>query len=96
MIKIDKEAEIKKAIVEKNRVASEWKNIIRIKEVEESSSSSSMSMYSLDYDREYSEVPSHRTPTLIEAQLPKNQEEVHSSPTIEKIPSERHSVIQEE
>ena len=35
-------------------------------------------------------------PTLIEAQILKNQEEVHSSPTTEKIPSARHSIIQEE
>jgi transcriptional regulator NrdR family protein len=33
---------------------------------------------------------------LIKAQIPKNQEEVHSSQTMEKITSERHSVIQEE
>ena len=59
MIKIDKEAKIKKAIVEKNRVASEWKNIFRIEDVEESYSSSSMSIYSLDYNREDSGVPSH-------------------------------------
>jgi hypothetical protein len=52
MIKIDKEVEIKKSIVEKNRVASEHKNIIRIKDVEESASPSSMSMYSLESDRE--------------------------------------------
>jgi hypothetical protein len=38
-------------------------------------------MYSLDFGREDLEVPSRRTPTLIEAQLPENQEEVHSSPT---------------
>ena len=37
MSKIDKEVEIKKSIKEKNKVASEWKNIIRIKDVEESS-----------------------------------------------------------
>ena len=55
-----------------------------------------MSMYSIDSDREDSEVPSHQTPTLIEAQIPENQEEVHSSPTTEKIPSERHLVIHKE
>ena len=71
MIKIDKEAKIKKAIVEKNRVASEWKNIFRIEDVEESYSSSSMSIYSLDYNREDSGVPSHWSPTMIEASLPK-------------------------
>jgi hypothetical protein len=96
MSKIDKEAEIKKSIDEKNRVASERKNLIRIEDVEESSSSYSMSMYSIDYDQEDLEVPSHRSPTLIEAQIPENQEEVHSSPTMEKIPSERNSVIHEE
>ena len=40
MLKIDKEAKIKKAIDEKNRAASERKNIIRIEDLEESSSSS--------------------------------------------------------
>ena len=40
MTKIDKEAKIKKAIAEKRKDAIEWKNIIRIKDVEESSSSS--------------------------------------------------------
>ena len=49
--KIDKEAEIKRAIEEKNIAASERKNLIRIEEVEESSSLSSMSMYSIGYDR---------------------------------------------
>ena len=95
MSKIDKEAEIKRSIEEKNRAGSEWKNIIKIEDAEESSSSSSMSMYSIDSYQEDSEVPSHRTPTLIEAQLLENQE-VHSSPTMEKILSERHSVIHEE
>ena len=85
MTKINKEVEIKQAIAKKNRVAIERKNIIRIKDVEESSSSSSMSMYSLDSDREDSEVPSCQYPTLIEAQLPEHQEEVHSSPTMENI-----------
>ena len=74
MIKIDKEVEIKKVIVEKNRVSSEQKIIIRIEDVEESSSSSSIFMYSLDSNWEDSKVPSYRTPTLIEAQLPENQE----------------------
>ena len=50
-------------------------------------------MYTLDSDREDSEVPSRRSPTLIEAQLPEHQEEVHSSPTTDKIISERNSVI---
>lgn len=85
MPKIDKEEEIKKSIVEKNRVASKRNNIIIIEDVEESSSSSSMPMYSLDSDIEDLEVPSRRSPTLIEAQLPKNQEEVPISPTMEKI-----------
>ena len=52
MSKIDKESKIKKAIEEKNKVATERKNLIRIEDVEESSSSSSMPMYSIDSDWE--------------------------------------------
>ena len=96
MTKIYKEAEIKKSIAEKTRVANKQKNIIRIEDVEESSSSSSsMSMYSLDSDREDSEVPSHRSLTLIEDPLPEHLEEVHSSPVMDKVPFERHSIIHE-
>ena len=96
MSKVDKEAETKKAIEEKNKVASKRKNLIKIEDEEESYSSSSMSMYSTDSDRESSEVPSYRSPTLIKVQIPENQEEVHSSPTTEKNTLERHSVIQKE
>jgi len=70
MSKINKEAEIEKAIEEKHRATSERKNLIRIEDVEESSSSSSMSIYSIDSNQEDSEVPSCRTPTLIEVQIP--------------------------
>ena len=57
-----------------------------------------MSIYNLDLDREYSNVPSHQSPTVIihDAPLPMHLEEVHSSPVMEKIPSERHSMIQED
>lgn len=58
MNKIDKEVEIRKSIVEKSRSTIEWKNIIRIEDVEKSSSSYSMSMYNLDFDKEDSEMPS--------------------------------------
>ena len=54
MSKVDKEAETKKAIEEKNKFASKQKNLIKIEDEEESSSSSSMSMYSIDSDRESS------------------------------------------
>ena len=55
-------------------------------------------MYSLDLDKEYLDVLSHQSPTLIlqDAPLPMNLEEVHSSPVTEKIPYERNSIIQEE
>ena len=59
MFKVDKEAETKKDIEENNKVANEWKNLVRIEDVEESSSSSSLSIYSIDSNRESSEVPSH-------------------------------------
>ena len=52
MPKIDKEAKIKRAIKGNNRDADEQKNLIRTEDVEESSSSSSMSMYSIDSDQE--------------------------------------------
>ena len=96
MLKIDKEVEIKKDIIEKNRGAHEWNNIIIIEDVEESYSSSSMSMYDIDSDWEYLEVLSYQIPTLIKAQLLENKEEVHSYPTTDKIPSERHLMIHEE
>jgi hypothetical protein len=57
-----------------------------------------MSMYNLDLDGKNSDVPSHRSPTIIihDASLPMHTEYVHSSPIMENIPSERHSMIQEE
>ena len=44
MSKVDKEAELKRTIEERNK--SEWGNVVRIEVEDESSSSSSMSMYS--------------------------------------------------
>ena len=70
MSQIDKEAEIKKSITEKNRDAIEWKNIIKIEGVEESSSYSFVNI--LDSDQEDLVVPSHWSPTLIEAPLPEH------------------------
>ena len=57
-----------------------------------------MSMYNLDSDGEDSNLPSHRSPTVIilDSPLPMHLEEVHTSPIMENIPFERHSVIQEE
>ena len=57
-----------------------------------------MLMHNLDLDGEYSYVPSNQYPTIVlhDAPLPMHMEEVHSSPITEKIPSERHCVIQEE
>ena len=69
MSKVDKEAKTKKAIEEKNKVASERKNLIIIEDEEESPSSSSMPMYSIDFDLESSEVPSCRSLTLIKVQI---------------------------
>ena len=66
MSKEDKEEEPNKSIEEKNKVATKWKNLVRIEDVEESSSSSSMSMYNIDSNRESLEVPSRQSPTLIE------------------------------
>ena len=96
MIKINKEAVIQKSKEKKNKDAIERRNIIRVEDEEESSSSSSMSMDNLNSDKEDSNVPSHRSPTLIlqDAPLPMHLEEVHSSPITKKVTFEKHSLIQ--
>ena len=96
MSKVDKEAELKRTIEERNNVSSERDNVVRIEVEEESSSSSSMSMYNIESDRKGSKVSSRRSPTLLEVQVPNNHEEVHSSLTMDKNPIERHSKVQEE
>ena len=95
---INKEAKFQKAKAEKSKAAIEWRNIIRFEDEEEGSSSSSMSMSNCDSNHEDSDVPSHRSPTVIvnDAPLPMHLEEVNSSPITKKIPSERHLVIQED
>ena len=97
MTQIDNEAEAQKAKEEKIKDSIEWRNIIRIKDEEEESSSSLMSMYILDLDKEDSDVPSHQSPTIIlhGAPLLMHLEEVHSPPIMEKILYERHSLVQE-
>ena len=79
----------------KHKFSSEWVNIVRIED-EESSSSSSMSLYIIEFDRKDSKVSFHRSSTLVEAQIPIKLEEVHSSLTIDNNLSERHSQVQQE
>ena len=55
-----------------------------------------MSLYSIESNGKDSEVSSRRTPTMVENQVPKELEEVHSSPTTDKNQSESHSQIQQE
>ena len=90
MTRANKEEEIQRAIVEKNRAAIERKNPIRIKDGEESSSSSSIFVNNLDLDQEDLVVLSHPSPTLVEDPLPMHLKEVHSSTVMEKILFERH------
>ena len=87
MSKVDKEAELKITIEERNKISSERDNIVRIEVEEESSSSSSMSMYSIESDRKGSKVSSHRSPTLSKVQIPDKHEKVHNSLTTDKNPS---------
>ena len=96
MSKVEKEAEIKRAIEENNKVASKRDNIIRIENEEESYSSSSMSMYSIESNRKGLEVSSQGSPTFREVHILHKHEEVNSSLTTDKNPSERHSKFQEE
>lgn len=70
-------------------------NVVRIED-EESSSSSSMSLYNIEFDGKDSEVSSRKTPTLLESQVPDKPEEVHNSQTIDKNHSKRHSQVQQE
>ena len=95
MSQIDKEVDLKRALELKHKVLSEWINIVRIED-DESSSSSLMSLYIIQSNKKDLEVSSRRSPTLVEAQIPDKPEEVHSSPTIDKNPSERHSQVQQE
>ena len=67
----------------KHKVSSERVNIVRIED-EESSSSSSMSLYNIESNKKDSKVSSRRSPTLVELDKP---EEVHSSLTKDKNPS---------
>lgn len=94
--KVNKEEELKRNIEETHKVASEWDNVVRVEVEEESSSSSLMSLYSIASDRKGSEVSSCQTPNLLEVQIPDKHEEVHSSLTTYKNPSERYSKYQEE
>ena len=83
MSQIDKEAKQKKAIKVKRKTLSGKLNIVRIDD-EESSSSSSMSLYNIESNENHSEISSRRTPTMIENQVPEQLDEVHSSPTTDK------------
>lgn len=96
MSKMEKEAELKRAIEERNKVSSEGINIVRIEDEEESSYSSSMSMYNIEYNRKGSKVSSPPFPTLIGVQFLDKHEEVHSSPTTDNNLIESHSKFQEE
>ena len=98
LVQIDKEIEIQKSKLEKNKVALEQRNPIMIKDCEEGSSSSSMSMHNLDSNGDDLYFPSNQSPIVVihDAPLLMHLEEVHSSPITEKVSSEMHSVIQEE
>ena len=73
MSQIYKEAEQKEAIKVKSKASSGKLNIVRIDD-EESYSSSSMSLYNIESNEKHSEVSSHRTPTMIENQVPEQLE----------------------
>ena len=70
-------------MAQKNSDSIEWKDPIRTKDREESPSSSFVNI--LDLDHEDSVVPSHRSPTLIEAPLLEHLEEFHSSPVMKNF-----------
>jgi hypothetical protein len=84
--------------MERNKATMERNILPRVKDYEEDSSSSSMSLYSLDLNGEDLEFLSNWTPIVVlyNAPLPMHVEEVHSSPITEKVSSQRHYVVQEE
>jgi hypothetical protein len=98
MIQIDKEDDRQKSKVERNKVDMGRKIIPRDEDYEEGSSSSSMSMYNLDSGKKDSEFLSNWIAIVVihNAPLLMHMEEVHSSPITEKVPAERHFVVQEE
>ena len=98
MIQIDKESDRQKSNMDKNKASMEWNIPPRAEDCEEGSSSSSMSMYNHYSNGEDSDCPSNRSPTIVlhDAPLPMHMEEVHSSPIMEKVSSERHFVIHDE
>ena len=55
-------------------------------------------MYNLDSSEDGSEFLSNQTPTIVihNTALLMHVEEVHSSPITKKVPSKRHSMVQEE
>ena len=95
MSQTDKDVELERAIEVKSKVSSERMNVVRIED-EESSSSSSMSLYNIESDGKDSEVSSRQTPTSIETQVLDKPKEVHSSLTTDKNQFERHSQVRQE
>jgi hypothetical protein len=67
-------------------------NIVRIDD-EESSSSSSMSLYNIESNEKHLEVSSRKTPTMIENKVLEQLDDVHSSLTMAKNLSKRHSQV---
>ena len=96
MSQIDKEVERQKSKLEKNKSSMDRKIPPTVEDCEEGLSSSSMLMYNLDSNGEYSNCPLNQSPTIFlpDAPLRIHVEEVHSSPITEKVPSERNSMVQ--
>ena len=91
---MNKEVKIRRSIEERNKVTSEQDNIVRIEVEEESYSSSSMSMHSIESNKKGLDVSSPQSPTLLEVQITDKHEEVPNSLTTNKNPSERYSIVQ--
>lgn len=87
MIQIDKEVKRQKSKLEKNKALMVKRTPIRVEDFEKKSSSSLMSMYNLDSDREDSYDASNQSPTIVihDAPLQMHIEEVHIYPSIKKF-----------
>jgi hypothetical protein len=95
MIQVDKEVERQKVDIERSKAITKRKMLPRINDQDKDTSSSSVSMYDIDFDDEGTEFVSSQTPSIVRQITPLriNDEEINSSPITEKIPSKRHCFV---
>ena len=94
-MQIDKEDKRQRANFEKNKAIVEQKILPRVEDYERELSSSSISMYTLEFGEQGSKFLSNQTPTIAINNDPHltHEEEIGSSPITKKVMSKRHLVV---